>query len=117
MIVVILRVEDSQRQPFKCREPLPLRKILPEKGTPSDVIIAVPIAAADRVRAKLEERKNHHDRDESEYQVDESRRLFGLEILSPRGLRFSGLRRSLRNDFFHCLMRQSTEEKSSMNGA
>ena len=86
MIGVILRIQDRQRQPVERRQPFAVREIFPQQRAPADVIITVPIAAADRIGLKLQKAHHQHDRGNAEDQIDQTDRLFGLETLTPREL-------------------------------
>ena len=76
MVGVIVRIQNRQRQPFERRQPLEML----------DVIVPVPIAAADRRGPRLKERHHHRDSQEPEDQIDHPYRVLGLEIVAPRQL-------------------------------
>ena len=54
MVNVIVRVECSERQPYKLWREMSLPHSLPEQSAPLDVIVTVKIAAADRLRCVLQ---------------------------------------------------------------
>ena len=73
-------------------------EILPEQRRPFDVIVAVPIAAADRVGPRLEKRHHHRDRAKTKDQINDADRLFCFEKLAPI---LSGFRRLFGESFRH----------------
>jgi hypothetical protein len=82
------------------------------------VVIAVPVAAADRRRSKLQEPHDHYDGYQTKDQVNHSSGRVGLKILPPTGFgrnrgplnRNSGLR-ILLYDFVHYLLREAQKDK------
>src|SRR5947209_7725856 len=54
MVNIIVRVECGERQPDKLWREMPLPHSLPEQTAPLDVIVAVKVAAADRLRSVLQ---------------------------------------------------------------
>src|SRR5688500_17723162 len=88
VIVVIGGIQHSQRQPFECRQPLALREVCPKKLAPFDVVITVPIAAADSLCAKLQESHHHDNGEKPENEINNTRRRLGLEVLPPRETSF-----------------------------
>src|SRR5690606_6509171 len=96
VIVVVLRVEYGQRQPFKGRQPVAGAETFPKQGAPANVVIAVPIAAADGGRSELEKAHHHQGGENRKDEINGTGRLFGLEILGP-GL--FGLGRGLHRSF------------------
>ena len=104
VVVVIVRVQHGERQPFEFRQPFEMRKIFPQQRAPANVIIAVPVAAADGVGAELQKPHDDRYREETEYKIDRPGRLLGLKILPPgwfrRGWNTSG-RGVLLDDLVH----------------
>jgi len=103
MIGVILRTQNRQRQPDKVRQPFSVTEIFPQKGTPFDVIIAVPIAAANRFGRKLQQRHYQNDGEKSENQINPTNRRVRPEPLRPSLLRrfFFNHNRRFRLYLFH----------------
>ena len=76
MIGVILRVKYRQRQPLERWQPFSVLEVLPQQRRPSDVVITVPVTAANSVGPRLKERQDHQDRAKPEDQInDPDRRL------------------------------------------
>ena len=54
MIDEVSGIQCGQRQPDESRREVSLSQRFPEQAAPLDVIVAVKVSAADRVRGKLE---------------------------------------------------------------
>src|SRR5687767_4183120 len=84
MIGVVVRVENRQREPLEGRQPVAAAYAFPKKLAPPNVVIAVPVPAADGAGAELKERHQHNDGDKPKDQINRARGLIGLQVFTQR---------------------------------